>query len=226
MSNPTVSVVIPLFDPGRFVGDALESVLAQDPAPVEIIVVDDGSTDEGPAVVAGFGPPVRLITQQHRGIAAARNRGVAGASGEYLAFLDDDDRMAAGSLRARVAILERDPDLDGVFGEVEEFADPAFGGAGVRRPRGRRWARMAGTLVIRRRAFSRVGPFRQDATRAEFVDWAIRAADCGLRFGVAPVLALHRRLHRDSTGMRERGQEAAYARAIKRSLDRRRAAGR
>ena len=226
MSTPAVSVVVPLFDPGRFVTEALESVLAQDLAPAEIIVVDDGSTDEGPALVAGFGPPVVLLGQRHAGIAAARNRGVAAATGEYVTFLDDDDRMAAGSLRARVALLESRPDLDGIFGQVEEFSDPANGGAGVRRPRPRRSGRMAGTLVIRKPALLRVGPFRSDAGRAEFVDWAARAADCGLRIPAAPILALHRRLHRDSTGMRERGQEAAYARVLKRVLDRRRAGGR
>jgi glycosyltransferase involved in cell wall biosynthesis len=226
MSDPTVSVVIPLFDPGHFVGEAVESVLAQDLAPDEIIVVDDGSTDEGPAVVAGFGPPVTLLAQEHAGTAAARNRGVAAATGEYVAFLDDDDRMGTGSLRARVAVLESRPELDGVFGEVEEFSVPTARATGLRRPRPRRAARMCGTLVIRRPALVRVGPFRADAGRGEFVDWAARAEERGLRLEPAPVLALHRRLHPDSTGMRTRGRETDYVRVIKRSLDRRRAGGR
>jgi hypothetical protein len=85
---------------------------------------------------------------------------------------------------------------------------------------------MAGTMVIRRAALSRVGPFRADAGRGEFVDWAVRAEECGLRFRAASVLALHRRLHHDSAGMQARGQEADYVRVIKRSLDRRRASGR
>jgi glycosyltransferase involved in cell wall biosynthesis len=226
MSTPSVSVVMALYDPGRFVGDAIESVLAQDLAPAEVIVVDDGSTDDGPAIVARFAPPVVLLAQEHRGTAAARNRGIAAATGEYVAFLDDDDRMAAGSLRARVTILEERPELDGVYGEVAEFVDDASRAAGLRPPWPRRPGRMAGTLVIRRGALARVGPFHPEAGRGEFIDWAVRADERGLRFDSAPILALHRRLHLDSAGMRGRGTETDYARVIKRSLDRRRADGR
>lgn len=91
--NSDVSVVIPVFNQARFVGDAVSSALGQTLSPLEVIVVDDGSTDETPEVLRQFAtaPRVKIIRQDNRGVAAARNAGVAAAHGKYLAFLDADD---------------------------------------------------------------------------------------------------------------------------------------
>src|SRR5579883_2718722 len=92
--QPLVSVVIPTYNYGHFLGRALASVFAQTYAPIECIVVDDGSTDDTPAVLAQYGDRVRVIKRQRGGPAAARNAGVEAAKGEFVAFLDADDWWA------------------------------------------------------------------------------------------------------------------------------------
>jgi glycosyltransferase involved in cell wall biosynthesis len=107
-----VSVVVPCYNQARFLGEAIESVLSQGYADFEIIVVDDGSKDGTQEVAAGYvkeNSRVRLISQQNRGQAAARNRGLAEAHGEYVVFLDSDDRLVGEALEVGVRELEAHP---------------------------------------------------------------------------------------------------------------------
>ena len=90
-TNVLVSVVIPTFNRARYLPDALDSVARQGVEGIETIVVDDGSTDETEAVVAAYGSAVRYVRQPHHGAAAARNTGVALATGRFISFLDSDD---------------------------------------------------------------------------------------------------------------------------------------
>lgn len=94
-----VSVIIPVYNGERYLRTAIESVLAQNVCPIEIIVVDDGSTDASQTVAREFMPMVQVITQSNRGASVARNRGVALAHGEILAFLDADDLWLADKLQ-------------------------------------------------------------------------------------------------------------------------------
>ena len=105
-----VSVVIPCYNQGRFVGEAIASVLAQTHTPVEIVVVDDGSTDDTAEVVAYWYPGVRLIRQPNRGLAAARNTGWRATSGRYVIFLDADDRLLPEAAAVAVAAFAARPD--------------------------------------------------------------------------------------------------------------------
>ena len=126
MTAPLVSVLIPCFTAERFVGAALESVLAQTYAPIEVIVVDDGSTDGSAAVVAGFADRgVVLIKHKCGSAAAARNRAFADAHGDFALFLDADDLIAPGHVAALVERLE--PAIRAVaMGQWDRFSiDPA-----------------------------------------------------------------------------------------------------
>lgn len=89
--SPRISVVIPVFNGERFLGEAIRSVLSQTLPPYEVLVIDDGSTDGSASLAESFGPPVRVIRQDNRGEAAARNRGIECAKGDWVAFLDCDD---------------------------------------------------------------------------------------------------------------------------------------
>lgn len=112
--NPMVSVVIPSFEAAEYLPDAIESVLSQTYPALELIVVDDGSTDETEAVVKKY-DGVRYIRQVNRGPAAARNRGVDEAVGEFVAFLDADDVWMANKLETQMAIFASDPDICMVY---------------------------------------------------------------------------------------------------------------
>ncbi len=99
-STPSVAVVIPCYNQARFLADAVESVLWQSLAAREIIVVDDGSTDDTRTVAARY--KVKYVHQANQGLARARNRGITETSGEYLVFLDADDRLLTDALAAGV----------------------------------------------------------------------------------------------------------------------------
>jgi hypothetical protein len=102
---PLVSVVIPAYNCERFIRDAVDSALAQDYPAIEIIVVDDGSTDDTGALLASYGTRIRLLSQPNRGCAAARNKGVAHAHGRYIAFLDGDDAWSPWKIRYQIEAL-------------------------------------------------------------------------------------------------------------------------
>ncbi len=106
--KPLVSVIIPTYNRARFLKEALASVLAQTYRPLEIIVVDDGSTDETSKVVSRF--PVRYVRTPHRGVAAARNRGLSKARGALIAFLDSDDLWLPRKIEVQVSFFERQPE--------------------------------------------------------------------------------------------------------------------
>ena len=106
-----VSVVIPAYNCARFIGEAIDSVLEQGHRELELLVVDDGSTDDTPEVVARYGSRVTLIRQANAGAAVARNTGMRAARGRYVAFLDADDVWLPGKLAAQIAHLERHHDV-------------------------------------------------------------------------------------------------------------------
>jgi len=117
----TISVIIPAYNHARYLAEAIDSVLAQTYAPLEIIVVDDGSTDGTPAVAASYGDRIRYIRQENAGVGAARNNGIAAARGEYLAFLDSDDIWLPEKLEREIALFDADPQLGFVHCGVEKF---------------------------------------------------------------------------------------------------------
>lgn len=102
-----VSVVIPTYNRASIVSMAIDSVLAQTYRDLEVIVVDDGSTDETPALLAAYGDRIRVLRQENAGPAIARNRGIAAARGELVAFLDSDDTWLPRKLERQVALLDR-----------------------------------------------------------------------------------------------------------------------
>lgn len=119
-----VSVIIPTYNYARFVHRAIDSVLAQTYGDVECVVVDDGSTDETPQVLARYGSRIRVIRKEKQGPGIARNRGIGAARGEYIAFLDSDDHWRPDKLAKQVEVLDADPSL-GAVGCANEIVDGA-----------------------------------------------------------------------------------------------------
>jgi glycosyltransferase involved in cell wall biosynthesis len=219
--------MIGVYNAAPYLGEAIESALAQDYGPIELIVVDDGSTDGSGDVARSF-PDVRVIRQQNAGNGAARNRAVEEARGRLYAFLDADDRFTPRKLARQKAALDADPGLDMVFGHVSEFLSPDLDEAAramLRPPAPEPMPWTAPNLMlIRRESFERVGPFTSAVRVGVTVDWFARAAEAGLSYAILPEVVLERRLHTQNNGLRERASRSQYIEVIRQALERRRAA--
>jgi glycosyltransferase involved in cell wall biosynthesis len=221
-----ISVVIPAFNAEHYVAEAIQSALTQTLAPSEVIVVDDGSTDGTESVVRGFADTVRYHRQERAGNGAARNRGVELSEGDYVAFLDADDRFVRDKLERQMKVLAADPNVDVVFGHVREFISPELDpqvAARLRRPAADAPWTAPNLMLIRKRSFARVGPFSSDLKVGVTVDWYARALEAELNMFMLSDIVLERRLHSDNNGLRESDSRAQYLHVLKASLDRRRA---
>ena len=226
--NQLVSVIIPVFNYDRFLGEAIESVLSQTYQHLEVIVVDDGSTDRSGEVAKSFANRgVRYCHQVNAGIGPARNKGVELARGEFLAFLDADDRWPEEKIERQLRAFESDPSLEMCFGQALQLQNGPQWEAGVKDNKlpeaGMVPGMVPGTMIIKRDAFDRVGKFPGGLKVGEFIDWYARAVELQVRSAVLPDLFLWRRIHDSNQGVRERQSVSDYARVLKAKLDRGRA---
>lgn len=189
---PTVSVIIPTFNRAALVTRAIASVLAQTMSPDEVIVVDDGSTDDTRDVLAQFGNRIRYVFQENQGVAVARNRGIEAAAGRYTAFLDSDDEWLPHKLERQVAHLNAHPEIDFVTCRdttdtgkvpVEAFCDP-------RRPFRKFLIRPffsnPSRYLVRRECFENFGVFDPRFPPAEDMEMWLRLLKAGCRFDILP----------------------------------------
>ena len=222
-----VSVVVPVYNGERHVAAALDSVLAQRHRPLEILVVDDGSTDSTVRIVRGYAPEVRLIERERQGPPMARNAGVRAAAGEFIAFLDHDDLWSPGKLECQMACLERNPALDLVFGQAVNFFSPELTAEERERlavPLRPLPGLLQGAMLARRRAFDRIGLFSEDHEVGDFIDWYGRAMVAQMNVEMPPETVLHRRIHSSNFQRVNRHRQREYLRLLKDLLDRRRGA--
>lgn len=223
-----VSAIITTCNREQFVGAAIQSVLEQDYAPIEIIVVDDGSTDGTAEVVARFGDRVQYLWQQNRGVSSARNSGIARARGQFLAFLDDDDLWMAGKTRLQVAVLASRPEVDIVYGHAEQFFSPELAApdrARIRLGEGVMPAPLSPAMLARRSVFERIGGYDEDLTLGLEMDWRARASEASLNEMMLPDLVYRRRLHSSNLNRTLADQQHERLKVLKTLLDRRRRAG-
>jgi glycosyltransferase involved in cell wall biosynthesis len=203
--TPTVSVIIPAYNHRDFIVAAVESVLGQTFTDFELIVVDDGSPDDTAAVLAPFAAQLRLIRQANAGQAAARNRGLAAAEGEFVAFLDDDDYWPADKLARHVALLRDDPAAVLVYGVAAAFGAKTFLSPDAEGPAGDVSERLLewnfimspGSTLMRTDAVRQVGGFDASIWGADDWDLYLKLAKLGT-FRFDPAIALHYRLHENN----------------------------
>ena len=212
---PRVSLVMPVYNRARYLPEALDSALTQGFAAMEVVVVDDGSTDGSPAVLRSYGDRIRVHRQANAGQSAAVNAGVGLARGEFVAFLDSDDAWLPGKVGRAVARLDADPGADLLYAAVEfmdgdsraipdprpprrtpegEVLGELLGGNFIRTP----------TAVFRRAAFLAAGGYDPDLKCVNDWDLWLRLAT-GRRVLRDPVPAARYRLHADqSVNLRRR----------------------
>ena len=197
MITGRVSVVIPAYNAARWLPETLDSVLAQTAPPREVIVVDDGSSDDTEQVLAPFRPRINYLKQKNGGPAVARNAGIRASSGEFIALLDADDLWRPDKLAKQLAVLDAHPDTGVVFSNYEPFGEPVGYRTGFERsPVLAQLEKMriaddafllkddvfaallqdlfswTSTLLIRRTAIDEAGPF-DEALRMSAEDWTM-----------------------------------------------------
>lgn len=225
-SPPLVSVIVPVWNGERFLAAALDSIVAPPAARVEVIVVDDGSSDGSGFIAAGREPLVRTVRQEHGGLPGARNRGLAEAQGSRIAFLDADDLWSADKLAVQLQALERRPDVEVVLGRTRRMWATAPDGEPGQTTLGEpELALSFGSALVRRAVFDRVGRFDESFTHCDDWDWFMRAREMGVSIGVHSEVTLFYRRHdgnmTNDTGIGNR----FFARMLRRSVERRRAVG-
>lgn len=209
-----LSVIIPVFNGAEFLAQAVASI-RRSQLPKEIIIVDDGSTDDTAAVAKDLGDPAIYLRQENLGPAAARNRGLELARGEFIGFLDADDLWTENHPRAALERLEKD-DADLVFGQTQCFIGGPVG------PRFHTY--QLGSAVCHRRLIDKIGAFNSDMRRGEDVDWFLRARDSGANIARLSELSLYFRLHSGNRPHVHEATRAGLLSALHQSLQRRRSA--
>jgi glycosyltransferase involved in cell wall biosynthesis len=181
---PLISVVIPTYQHALFVGQAIKSVLSQTFNDYEIIIIDDGSTDNTSDVLSVFGDQITVIKQANRGQPASRNMGIAHSSGEFIAFLDADDIWLANKLEKQLETFEHQPDLGLVYADTILFnGENKLGNAFTLLPPKSGWIFNdlfkenfipMSTVVVRRQCFAQAGLFDEGLHSCEDYDMLLR----------------------------------------------------
>jgi glycosyltransferase involved in cell wall biosynthesis len=208
MGEPSVSVVITAWNADRFIGEAIASVHAQTRTPEDLIVVDDGSTDDTAATAGRQGATV--LRCEHRGIGPSRNAGIAASPADLIAFLDADDLWHPTKLEQQVAVFADRPEVDVVYCMVDEFLDRATDAGPAGRPPklGVAAALPSGTMV-RRRLFDRVGLFPSDPV-GEWVRWFAGVRRSAAVEQLVPEVLVRRRIHDDNNSARHEDGPARF----------------
>ncbi len=215
-----ISVVVPVYNGAPYVADAIESILAQAYPSLEIIVVDDGSTDETAAIVQRFGPPVHYYHQQNQGSSVARNYGVTQAGGDWLAFLDADDLWSQHKLAIQMAVLQEHPAVDVLWGHVVEFNGdrPDLQAEAAPVP-----GYHVGTMLMRAHCFAEIGAFATTYKLAEMVDWMARLQRSAIQQMMVPDVFMYRRIHPTNKGKSAQYSKHEYLHVLKNHLRQKRA---
>ncbi len=221
--KPWISVIIPVYNGEKYLAEAVGSVRAQNYAPLEIIVVDDGSTDGTAEVVRGLGDDIRYVYQANAGPAAARNHGLRLARGEIIAFQDADDVWTENKLTVQLTLLAQDAGRDAAVGRVQFFSVSEDDAAHIRQflpSPPHFWGTQ--NALIRRSAFDVVGRFDERLHCHEDVDWYTRARDLERTIYVHDDLVLLHRRHAGNLTNQRDMLVRDYLVMLKHTLDRRR----
>jgi glycosyltransferase involved in cell wall biosynthesis len=225
MTDPLISVVICVYNGERFLGEAIDSVFGQDYRPIELIVVDDGSDDRSAEIATAY-PDIKVLSQENKGLGAARNAGIAAATGTFIAFLDADDVMQPTKLSEQARYLLDHPEVGYVLcrqrlvpvtgSELPAWArrDPIFGDPGGVQPT---------SGVVRRSALERAGAFDPSLRTGDGMEWLGRLREAGIGIHVLPKLLLLRRVHEDNLTHDQAALTERLFRTLKGRADRARA---
>lgn len=229
MVNNLISVIIPVFNGGKYISEALESVLAQTHENIEIVIVDDGSTDNTSQIAQEFmahNSSMKYVYQENQGLAASRNKGISLSKGDFIAFIDADDIWVEDKLETQIKILLKNPSIEMVSGKVKQFISPEIP---VEKHDEYHFVQdeiqsnLIGVALIRKSAFDKYGLFDPTLRIGQDMQWVLQAKEKELKIEPIPKLVYYRRLHPDNLG-RSRSDENYKTRLkiLKQAIDQRR----
>ena len=197
--GPLISCIVPVYNGELYLREALDSIFSQGYEPLEVIVVDDGSTDGTAKVVDRYDGRIRYVRQSNAGPVAARNRGLEEAKGDFIAFLDADDLWHPNKIRVQISRFQAQPGLEYCLAHVQNFWIPELRDE-ANRLRNHRIAQplpgyVAGTLLAKHSLFDRIGPLNIALSHGDAGEWCLRADGQGAVKEVLPDVLLFRRLH-------------------------------
>ena len=226
--SPFISVIVPAFNGARFLSEAVESVFCQGYNPLEIIIVDDGSTDDTAKVAMSLGEGIRYVYQRNSGPASARNTGLRMACGEIIGFLDVDDLWPAQKLEIQLTRLIEDPILDVVMGRIQYIKLPGAPDIDIQfeGPENTLAHIHLGSGLFKKSVFDEVGMFDESLLHWEDHDWFLRARELDVSIAILKEITLYYRVHAHNMSHNEDLGKRYMFKALKKSLDRRRGQGR
>jgi glycosyltransferase involved in cell wall biosynthesis len=221
----SVTCILPVYNGERFIREAIRSVLDQNYPYLELLVVDDGSADGTREVLRDFETRVRVVRQEHSGVAAARNLGLKEARGHYVAFQDADDLWMPRKLGLQLARFAEHPELQICLGMIQNFwmeelthEEAAFQGRFAGPVPGFHLA----CLLAKRSVFGEVGSFDATLRVGSDTDWFLRAREANLVEALVPEVLVRRRLHAGNLTRSDLASRHTLLTSMKASLDRRR----
>lgn len=196
--QPLVSVIIPVFNAGKYLDSALKSVFLQTYFNMEAIVIDDGSTDQSGTIAKSY-PAVRYFYQKNKGVSAARNIGLDASNGEYIAFLDADDLWKPQKTEEQITFMMQHQNVDVTGTYAENFLEE-----GTELPgwleNDPNWSKhedyiIPSTMMARRSVFERVGGFDTNLPSGEDTDLLWRVRENGIELAILEKILVRRRFH-------------------------------
>ena len=219
-----VSVIMSVYNGEKYLRQAIESVLAQTYKPIEFILVNDGSVDGTEEILKQYTSQILYITRSNQGQPAALNLGMAMAKSDYLTFLDADDLYMADKIALQMDILDQRPELDMVFGHLEQFFSPELSEERKAQwvcPKGLSPGYMAAAGLFRKECFDKVGLFNEEQKIGAFLDWYMRSEEKKLKSHLIPNKVLSRRIHENNVGISSQNSRHEYVQIVKAALKRR-----
>lgn len=218
-----VSIIIPTYNGVNYLENALQSALSQTYSNTEIIVINDGSTDQTQSIINKYKNKIISYYQPNKGLGASRNQGVILARGDYISFLDCDDLWVKNKLSLQMIEIEKSFLDPAIFGFVEQFHCPTLSDneknklsisndilPGIH----------AGTLLLSKKRFLEVGFFKETKQVGEFLDWYFKLLNKNIPITVIDKILMLRRIHRNNMGLqKELYSRQAYLAIIKENLD-------
>lgn len=219
--SPLISVIVPVYNGERFLRDAIDSILAQDYGRLQILVIDDGSTDTTPAIASEFRSRIDYHRQENQGPAVARNNGLSMARGEIVTFLDADDLWCANKLASQLPLLSN-PEVSMVWGRTQLFTLNHGAGSAFLPYREPGHFTQLGSLLLRKSVFEVLGQFAPELRITDDLDFLARIEESGTNVLRHDEIVLNWRRHEDNITKDNTQTRKGFVAALKRSLDRKR----